>query len=53
MTTHIEMLAILARCPYFPEAAFLADLEAIAATVYFQVALRVTRCHLYGHGERM
>jgi hypothetical protein len=46
MTTHIEMLAILAHCPYFPEAGLLADVQAIAATVYLQVALRVVRCHV-------
>ena len=42
MTTHIEMLAILARCPYFPEAAFLPDLQPIAATAHFHVALSCT-----------
>jgi len=42
MTTHTEMLAILARCPYFPEAGFLPAVQAIAATVYFQVSLSCT-----------
>lgn len=54
MTTHIVMLAILAHCPYFPEAGLLADVQAIAATVYFQVALRrVVRCRLYGRVCRL
>jgi hypothetical protein len=39
MTTHKEMLAILAHCPYFPEAGLLAVVQAITAIVYFQIAL--------------